>query len=377
MVIMSNPEGAPLDPSAQSSEPVATNREPADTLDPAMAALIRNEVKVTKTLTSTHRRVAFVVGKRHPAGTGLVAYVRAICPRYEPHYIARWCEQGRLKVNDQPVGITHQPVTGEQIELHVELPPPDPSYTPPPLNIVWHDDHLAVLCKEPGHLAHQAGKVMTGTLINQLQDWMLAQGRSAADVRLVNRIDRDTSGLVLASFDLPAHVGISESVAKREVHKEYLAICEGIPTEDHGEWKDPIGESPRSTVLRMVRPDGLPCRTEYHVIGIAPATALSRGFALLRIVLHTGRQHQIRVHASHHGYPLVGDWMYGMACEELPGQALHAAALGFVHPLTGEAIKVQAPLPARFQALWDHLRAGGTLTPLALNEGQRSRLGLP
>jgi hypothetical protein len=196
-----------------------------------------------------------------------------------------------------------------------------------------------------------------------------------------------------------------------------------MPEPRCGHWREPIGGSDRSEVVQQVRADGLPSHTEYavedstfdvrgstfdvslinidavkspssisqvltssdgasHVFpptsNLEPRTSnASEVFSLLRITLHTGRQHQIRVHAAHHGCPLVGDWMYGTPCAELCGQALHAAELAFTHPLTGEALRFETPLPRRFRTLWEALQAGGDVTPIPLNPGQRSRLGLP
>lgn len=337
-----------------------------------LGSRLRNEVRIAKSLTATHRVVTFAVGKRHPAGMTLTAYIKAVLPRYEEDFIRRWCAEGFIAV-DGVIATAEQPMTtGQQVAMNVPLPPADPDYAPPPFNVLWHDAHLAVLVKEPGHLAHQAGRIMTGTLVNQLQDWMLERGLDPSLARLVNRIDRDTSGLVLASLDLPAHVGVSRAIEKRQVHKGYRAICHGAPEPRSGHWREPIGGSARSAVVQEVRADGLPSHTEYTVEEVAGAAAFSR----LSITLHTGRQHQIRVHAAHHGCPLVGDWMYGTPCAELCGQALHAAELAFAHPLTGEALRFDAPLPHSFSGLWERLRQGGGITPIPLNPGQRSRMGL-
>lgn len=335
-------------------------------------ARIRNEVRVEKSLTPTHRHVQFTVGKRHVPGVDLVTYVRALLPRYEIDFIQRWCEQGFITVNGIAATSGHLMETGQIVVMHVPLPPLDPSFVPPPLKIAWHDEHLAVVIKQPGHLAHQAGKIMTGTLINQLQDWALESGRDPHAVRLVNRIDRDTSGLVLASLDLTAHIGISKDMELRRIHKQYLAICHGQPADAHGHWQDPIGDKPGSNVVRMVRPDGQSAHTEFEIADTVPSGA----YSLLKITLHTGRQHQIRIHAAYHGHPLVGDWMYGTSCAELSGQALHAAELSMTHPITGDALHFQAPLPASIAELWQLLKTGAAVTTIPLNAGQRARLGL-
>ena len=337
---------------------------------PERDALIRNEVKVTKVLTNEYRQVAFTVGKRHVIGTDLANYVRALCPRYELDFIHRWCAQGHCTIDGQPARGDQALVSGQQVDLRVPLPPPDPTYVVPPLEFIFCDEHLAIVNKPPGHLAHQAGAIMTGTLLNQLQDWALANGRDPREVRLVNRIDRDTSGIVLVSFNLPAHVALAKALEGRALHKEYLALSHGCPEPMDGAWLDPLGPGDPSSIAHIVRPDGKASNTEYHVL------ETDGRFSLLRLVLHTGRQHQIRVHASHHRHPLIGDWVYGTPCAELPGQALHAAALAGAHPVTGEMLRWEAPLPNLFRELWAKLKSGGTPTVLPLTPFQRAKLGL-
>ncbi len=331
-------------------------------------------MKVRKSLTGTHREVEFVVGRRIGLGWPLMDYLRAIAPRYEPELIQLWAQRGDLTVDGGPCCADQPVVSGQRVLLKAPLPPADPGYTPPPLDLVYADEHFALANKQPGHLAHQAGRIMTGTLLNQLQDLMLERGKAAEDVRLVNRIDRDTSGLVLVSFDLPTHVLLAKIIEERRMRKEYRALCHGLPTSVHGHWTDPIGPSDRPSVRRMVRPDGQPCHTEFQVE--AAAGEGPTGFARLNIILHTGRQHQIRLHASHHGHPLIGDWVYGQGCEELPGQALHAAAMEFAHPHSGEVLRVEAPLPKVFDELWNNILTGPGPTPRELTTDQRSKLGL-
>ncbi len=346
---------------------------PRAPLDPAVAAihaLIRNEVKVGKELTPTCRMVTFTVAKRHVADVDLASYVQALFPRYELDFINRWCAQGHCTVDgvlargDQPLA------TGQHVILRVPLPPPDPTYIVPPLEFIYCDEHLAIVNKPPGHLAHQAGAIMTGTLLNQLQEWALAQGRNPREVRLVNRIDRDTSGIVLVSWQLAAHVALSHAIEDRRMHKEYLALCHGCPQLAAGDWREPMGPGDPASIAHVVRADGKDCHTAYQVLEAVG------DYSRLRIVLHTGRQHQIRVHASHHGCPLIGDWVYGQPCADLPGQALHAAVLAGTHPVTGEAMRWEAPLPALFTSLWARLCAGQALTPSAHSPAQRLKLGL-
>jgi 23S rRNA pseudouridine1911/1915/1917 synthase len=240
--------------------------------------------------------------------------------------------------------------------------------------VLYHDQWLLVADKPSGQLAHQAGRTMTGTLLNQVQDWFASHGGDPSQVRLVNRIDRDTSGIVLISLAAQAHVALSAAMEARDLHKEYRALCHGVPEPAAGSWLDPIGEGPGASIARVVRADGQPCHTDYQLLEALPALGRERGFALLKVTLHSGRQHQIRVHAAHHGHALVGDWVYGQPCLELPGQALHAAVLEFPHPIDRRTVRVEAPLPAALGGLWARLRAGAGVTACALSEEQRSKL---
>jgi 23S rRNA pseudouridine1911/1915/1917 synthase len=339
-------------------------------VDEADSEAIRNEVPVERALTSTHRILKFTVGRVHGRGWRLDKYLAALMPTISRAMIQRWIERGAATIDGAVASGRPQLRPGQHIVLTAPLPERDEDQGyPQPLEILYRDRWLLAANKPPGQLAHQAGKTMTGTLINQVQDWYELQGGDPQQVRLVNRIDRDTSGIVLLSLDVKAHTIISQAMEARDLDKEYRAICHGSPAEDHGAWRDPIGEGPPATIQRVVRPDGQECHTEFFVQERVP------GFSLLRLLLHTGRQHQIRVHAAHNGCPLVGDWVYGDACAELDGQALHAALMEFAHPVEKRTVRIEAPFPRLLADLWAHLTAGRPLTPRALTDDQLSKLG--
>ncbi len=342
------------------------------------AAIVKNEVKVLKRLDERYREVSFTVGRRHRTSWQLDDYLRVFCPRYPKELIARWCAEGRLTVDEVAATAAQIVAGGQRVRLLAPLPKPDPTYIVPPLEILHHDDDCIAANKPVAQLAHPAGKIMTGTLLNLLADWVAARGGAPDQVRLVNRIDRDTSGICLASRTLEAHIALATALAERRAVKEYLAICHGVPAALTGEWTEPLGEDPRGSVARVVRDDGQPCRTEYRVVAVAPTVETGKAprFALLRLVLHTGRQHQIRVHCAHHGHPLVGDWVYGQPCAELPGQALHSALLTIPHPRGGE-LAITAPMTSALEKIWQNLLDGGAPTPVPLNAEQRSRMKLP
>lgn len=363
-------------------------------VDEADSEAIRNEVPVERVLTGTHRTLKFAVGRVHGKGWRLDKYLAALMPTISRAMIQRWLDRGAATVDG--VVVQGRPLirAGQRVVLTAPLPERDEDRGyPQALEILYRDRWLLAANKPPGQLAHQAGKTMTGTLLNQVQDWFEAQGGDPQQVRLINRIDRDTSGIVLLSLDVGAHTTVSQAMEARDLDKEYRALCHGSPADDHGDWRDPIGEGPAESIQRVVRADGQECHTEFFVLeravsqsaecGVRSAglnnsalrTPHSARFSLLRLLLHTGRQHQIRVHAAHNGCPLVGDWVYGEACHELGGQALHAALMEFAHPVEKRTVRIEAPFPRTLADLWAHLKSGGALTPRALSEEQLSKLG--
>ncbi len=337
---------------------------------------IRGEVVVERSLTSAHRVLRFTVPRQHAPPACLAwrldRYLHALLPTISRTLIQRWADDGAALVDGERAGASHRLRGGSQVEFKAPLPERDPEQAAAPLQVLMRDRWMMVVNKPPGQLAHQAGKTMSGTLINSIQELLEAEGADPARARLVNRIDRDTSGIVLVSLDEGAHAVMGRAMEARALRKEYLAIVAGSPAPPSGDWREPIGPLGAHTIARGVRPDGQSAHTAYAT----EALAQDGRHALLRLRLHSGRQHQIRVHAAHHGHPLVGDWVYGSACRELPGQALHSALLALPHPVTGAELLIEAPLPAALAQLWASLRAGGAPAPAALSPQQRSKLGI-
>jgi 23S rRNA pseudouridine1911/1915/1917 synthase len=233
------------------------------------------------------------------------------------------------------------------------------------LAIAYEDEDLLAVDKPPMMAVHPGGRHLQGTLIQRVHARyrrLLGEGAAAArgrlPIRLCHRIDRETSGLVLIAKDPDVHPLIMAQFEGREVEKHYLAIVRGVPQKDSGVIDLPIGSARASTVgIKMaVREDGDPSRTDWRVV------ERRRGCALLACRLHTGRQHQIRVHMDAIGHPLVGDKLYGRDASyfekgmsgtlsvddlrelELPRQALHSHRLAFTQPRSGARIEVEAPL---------------------------------
>lgn len=344
--------------------------------DAGLAWAIRNEARIDRVLTQRHRRIAVVVGPHAGVGLRLDRYLALALPRLSRSLIQRWLGDGHARrLDGAAVTARYRVRAGDTFELLCPLPPGvfDLDEEPPPLEILHDRDCVVVVNKPPGLLAHQAGKRLAGTLLNQLQDLAEARGLDAREARLVNRIDRDTSGIVLCTLDAAVHRRLSIALQAGALRKEYRALCAGVPEPAHGHWRQAIRDDPTgASIARQLHPRGQPSHTEYRVVARSP----DDGHALLHIVLHTGRQHQIRVHAAGNGHPLLGDWVYGPACAELPGQALHAAALTFPDPHDGVPVRIEAPLIGSIARIWDHLCTGGQLTPRALDADERRRLGL-
>ncbi len=210
---------------------------------------------------------------------------------------------------------------------------------PGPLDIVYEDGDVIVLNKAAGVSVHPGPGHFDDTLGNFLLHHYDREGETA-DFHPVHRLDRGTSGLMVAAKHPHA-----QEVLKKQLHTEsfrrvYLAVCEGIPEPPSGTLDAPLGPKPGSLVEQTVRPDGKPARTRYEV--------LERwgGRALLSLELETGRTHQIRVHLAHIGHPLTGDFLYGAEDRALIGRpALHSGLLSFLHPITGERLQFTLPLP--------------------------------
>ena len=256
---------------------------------------------------------------------------------------------------------------GAAIVLALPEPePPAPAAQAMPLNLRFEDDHLIVIDKPAGMVVHPAPGNPEGTLVNALLAHCGASLAGIGGVRrpgIVHRLDKDTSGLLVAAKTEPAHRALSHDFAARRIERAYRAVVWGVPTPSAGEITGNIGRSPKNR-KKMAVVDagrGKPAATRYRVERRFGDVA-----ALVECRLLTGRTHQIRVHMAHVGHPLIGDPLYGTragrglargaaAIAAFRRQALHAWLLGFTHPATGQRLTFESALPADLVGLLTNL----------------------
>jgi 23S rRNA pseudouridine1911/1915/1917 synthase len=230
---------------------------------------------------------------------------------------------------------------GELIEVEEpEVPVPPAEAKPAPFQIAYEDEYLLVVDKPPGVVVHPARGNRSGTLSQALAG-IAAGGDEPWRAGIVHRLDRDTSGLLVVAKSEDTHRALKSLLAARRLHREYLALVEGHPEARSGTIEAPIGRHRRDPLLMSIDSDApREARTHFELERLLPDSAL------LRVLLDTGRTHQIRVHMAAIGHPVLGDRQYGgRMAYGLTRQFLHAARLSFPHPATGEQVDVQSPLP--------------------------------
>ncbi len=252
----------------------------------------------------------------------------------------KWLEDGIL-ADGVRVHTDFRPAVGQVLSVRLSDPVRNSGIVsaPGPLDIVCEDEDVIVLNKAPGVSVHPGPGHFNDTLGNFLVNYYERTGQEA-DFHPVHRLDRGTSGLLVAAKHPHAQEALKNQLHTARFKRVYLAVCQGLPDPPAGTVDAPLGPKPGSLMEQMVRPDGKRARTHYETLEVR------NGRALLRLELDTGRTHQIRVHMAHMGCPLTGDFLYGTEDRALiPRPALHSAELSFRHPLTGKALEFQSPLP--------------------------------
>jgi 23S rRNA pseudouridine1911/1915/1917 synthase len=255
-----------------------------------------------------------------------------------------WIKDGHVMVNGQAVKANYRLSAGDRIELtmpeasDVEIVP-----EAIPLEIAYEDHDVIVVNKARGMVVHPAPGHSSGTLVNALMHHCTDLSGINGERRpgIVHRIDKDTSGLIMAAKHDKSHLSLSAQLKAHSVTRRYIAIVHGRLEHDQGTVDAPIGRDPKDRKLFAVNTvNGKHAVTHFKVLERFP------DYTILELQLETGRTHQIRVHMKFIGHPLVGDPVYGRTKGvAMQGQALHAAVLGFKHPLTGEDLEFEAPVP--------------------------------
>lgn len=297
------------------------------------------------------------------AGLRLDQAAARMFPDYSRSRLQMWIKSGELTVNSQILKKRENLKAGDIIEIAAELEAAeDLAAESMALDVRYQDDHLLVINKPDKLVVHPAAGHPDGTLLNGLlhQYPELAQLPRAG---LIHRLDKNTTGLLLVARSLPAHTALVRQLRQRHIQREYQALTTGVPTTG-GIVDQPIGRHPVHRKRMAVLANGRPARTHYHIL------ERFRAHGLLRVALESGRTHQIRVHLSWLGYPVIGDRAYGgrpkpaprclpelgAALREFPRQALHACRLAWTHPISGAELECQSELPRDMEELLALLR---------------------
>ena len=272
---------------------------------------------------------------------------------------------GKVLVDGQPAKSGSAKLVGGE-SFRIDLPPPEPLETAAqdiPLDVVFEDEHLLVVNKPAGMVVHPAVGNRDGTLVNALLhhcQGQLSGINGVARPGIVHRIDKDTSGLLVVAKSDAAHEGLAKQFADHSITRRYLAVCAGHPNPPSGTISGRMGRSDRDRKKMTVLPDDS-TRGKHAVTHYETQRRLDHA-ALIECRLETGRTHQVRVHCASIGHSLLGDPVYGRTPKPLRAtleslgfrrQALHAARLGFIHPISGESLDFCAELPLDMRELID------------------------
>lgn len=270
---------------------------------------------------------------------------------YSRTAIQRLIDEDKIKVNGKKEKSSYKVQIGDKIEIEeepakeIELKAQDI-----PLEILYEDNDIIVVNKPKGMVVHPANGNPDGTLVNAIMS-ICKESLSGigGEIRpgIVHRLDKNTSGAIIIAKNDKAHIALSDELKNHEIKKTYIALVRGIVKENNATINMPIARSKKDRKKMDVDKNGKEAITHFKVI------KRYQDFTLLEINIETGRTHQIRVHLSHIGYPIIGDDVYsnGKNKWNIEGQCLHAKCLDFKHPITGKELHIEAPIPEYFEKI--------------------------
>lgn len=295
--------------------------------------------------------------KQEESSVRIDRYLAEQCPEFSRSYLQKLLKEQKVTADGRPVKANYKIQPGAEIQVEIpDMEVPDIRPEDIPLDILYEDEHLLVVNKPKGMVVHPAAGHTEGTLVNAV---MAHCGDNLSGINgvlrpgIVHRIDKDTTGALVICKEDAVHRDLAEQLKEHSIKRRYRAIVQGNLKEDEGTIEGPIGRHPTDRKKMAINyKNGKDAVTHYKVL------ERFGQYTYIECRLETGRTHQIRVHTTSIGHPLLGDTVYGSSKNpfHLQGQTLHAMILGFRHPVTGEYIEFEAPLPDYFLKLLEKLR---------------------
>lgn len=286
------------------------------------------------------------------AGKRIDSFIPLVQKEISRSMVQKLIEQKNIKVNGKDTKHSYKLKLNDEIEITIpQAKEIDLKAQDIPLNVIYEDNDIIVINKPKGMVVHPANGNPDGTLVNAVMNLCKdSLSGIGGEIRpgIVHRLDKDTSGAIIVAKNDKAHIALSEQLKNHEVKKTYIALVRGIIKENKATINMPIARSKKDRKKMDVDKDGKEAITHFKVLG-----RYKNKYTLLQINLETGRTHQIRVHLSHIGYPIIGDEVYSNGKNEwnVSGQCLHAWKLEFKHPIIGKEISLEAEIPEYFKKI--------------------------